>query len=381
MALVSPGGMPIIALGTHQIYLQNPSVAAATNTTMDAANEAAIMIGQMWTSDGGSHTLDTTGSSKMSWRAGTSTFANAGTTVKVGMAAVAAVTRPVRAANVANVITFDVSRTLTGGGGEITSGGYHNHVPDAGTKTIANGDLVAFCVQMTARAGVDSVLVSHTIHGSGFQRPASTSYVGGTYAQANGVPNAIITFSDGARGYFYGGYACSLFGQTQLIGTGTAQVEYGNFIQSPVPLRVYGIMAVIDFDANADVVLYSNPLVSPVAERSVSVVATETTVNGNRWGQFFFSTPFDMAANQPYAIIGKPTTATQITMVFTTFDSATHQEADHFGTNCYAISRPSGGGAFSAVNSGKDRFGMALLVSAFESGIGTVAPSYVLGMA
>jgi hypothetical protein len=373
--------MPIIALGTHQVYLQNPSVAAATNTTMDAANEAAIMIGQMWTSDGGSHTIDTTGSSKMSWRAGTSTFANAGTTVKVGLAAVSSGgTRPARAVNVANVITFDVSRTLTGGGGEITSGGYHNHVPDAGTKTIANGDLVAFCLQMTARAGVDSVLVSHCIHGNGLQRPGSTSYVGGTYAQANGVPNAIITFSDGARGYFYGGYACSLFGQAQLFGTGTAQVEYGNFIMSPIPLRVYGIMAVVDFDQAADMVLYSNPLVSPVAERSVVVDATQTQVNGSRWGQFFFSTPFDMAANQPYAITGKPTTATQITMVFTTFDSATHQEADHFGTNCYAISRASGGGAFSQINSGKDRFGMALLVSSFESGIGSSAPSYMLGM-
>ena len=29
-------------------------------------------------------------------------------------------------------------------------------MPDAGSKTIANGDLVAVCVQMTARGGVDS---------------------------------------------------------------------------------------------------------------------------------------------------------------------------------------------------------------------------------
>jgi len=383
MALVNVGGLPLIALGTHHIYLQNQSVVAPTNTTLDAANEAAIMIGRVWTSDGGTHTIDTTGSSSLGYRPATSTFANGGTTVKVGLAtADLATTRPPRATNVANVITYSVSKTHTGSGTPtIVQNTWNENVPDAGTMTIAHGDIIAFAVQMTARAGADSVLVSHGIHGNGLQFPVSVSYVGGTYARASAVPNCTITFSDGARGYFYGSAVTGSFGVGQSFGTGTAQVEYGNFIQSPVPLRVYGVMAVVDFDGPADVCLYSNPLSSPgAAQRSVSVTTASTAANGNFWGQFMFDTPYDMQANQPYAITLKPTSATQITTVYHSQHLAVYQETDHFGTNCYAISRASGGGAFSQINSGKDRFGMALLVSSFESGIGSSAPSYMLGM-
>ena len=119
MALVGLDGQPLVAIGPvyNMTAAGAPAVAA---TTLDAANEALIAIGQIWTSDGASHTINTTGSSSIGWRTSSVTFANGSTVVKIGLAAVdTANGPPARAANAANVITFDVNAAPVGGGGGI----------------------------------------------------------------------------------------------------------------------------------------------------------------------------------------------------------------------------------------------------------------------
>jgi hypothetical protein len=155
-----PGGM-LVPYGPGFNTANLPSV-LATAAILDSANEAMIMIGYVVTSDGGSHTIDTTGSSSLQWLTGSSVgFTQAGTTVKVGLAAVDTATGPPpRAVNVSDVITFDVSRSMTGGGGGIAGANtWQTHVPTSGTKTVANGDFIAFAIQMTAWATADSIRV------------------------------------------------------------------------------------------------------------------------------------------------------------------------------------------------------------------------------
>src|SRR5688572_26489938 len=87
MSLAALGGIPLIPVG-HANRQGTTSIATLGNTTLDAANEACIMVGRLWWNDLGSHTIDTTGSSSLQWRTGASTFANGSTVVKVGLAAV-----------------------------------------------------------------------------------------------------------------------------------------------------------------------------------------------------------------------------------------------------------------------------------------------------
>ena len=87
MALVSLDGSFCVPIGPPLITVA-ASTPATTTVTLDAANEAGIYIGRIIWADGGSHTVDTSGSSSIAWRTGAATFSNAGTTAKVGLAAV-----------------------------------------------------------------------------------------------------------------------------------------------------------------------------------------------------------------------------------------------------------------------------------------------------
>jgi hypothetical protein len=339
---------------------------------MDAANEAIIMIAEIFNPDGASHTIDTTGSSSLGWRTGTTTFNNGGTTVNVGLAAVDASNGPPgRAANAANVITFDVSRSMTGGGGEVTTAAWQEHVPDAGTKTIANGDIVAFCVQMTARGGADSVIAGCTLEpASGAARfPCVTAFTGGSYTNATSHPNFVITYSDGTRGYPVNGQVVNGGATTVTWNNTSGTKEYGNYFELPVPAKIYGIGAYVTVSADLDLILYSDPLGTPVAQKTTSVDLNQVASAAAGIVYKLFPTPYEVAANAPVAGIVKPTSASNVSAIHKSVNIAAHQDADQLGQNCYAVNRDTG--AFAAQNSNKDRFGIGLLIGAWDDGAGS----------
>ncbi len=372
MTLVAVDGTPLVPMGAAGRG-GVPLLTTASNTVLDAANEACIMIGHIITEDGGSHTIDTSGSSSLGWMSGALTFANAGTTVKCGLAVVDTTTGPPgRAANAANVITFDVSKSLTGGGGGITASAWQEHVPDTGTKTIANGDLIAFAVQMTAAGGADAVRPQTIVNIGAAPTiyPYVTDYVGGAYTNNGLLPNVVITFSDGKLGWFAGGVAFLTPTTTTTWNNTSGTKEYGNFFQPPFPAGVYGIYLAASIVGNMDIILYSDPLGTPVAEKTVSIDLNTVGAASNRNGLVWFPAPFNATINQPLAAIAKPTSATNNTMAYKTYNIAGHQKTEPFGTNGYAVSRNTG--AFAAVNSGKDRYTIGLLVGAWDNGANTV---------
>jgi hypothetical protein len=81
-----------------------------------------------------------------------------------------------------------------------------------------------------------------------------------------------------------------------------------------------------------------------------------------------FATPYDASANQPLVVAAKPTTGTNITVTYKSFNIAGHQNSD-FPGSAYACTRGSSG-AFTQQNSGKDRYGLGLLIGAFDAGGG-----------
>jgi len=362
MSLVALDGTPLVKLGS----LWSPGTAAAwavTGVTQDAAKEATIMYGQVFTDDGGSHTIDTTGSSSLGWRTAGVTFANVGSTFKVGLAAMDLANGPPgRAANASDVITLDVSKSMAGNGGGVTANAWQEHVPDAGTKTVAHGDFIAFCTQMTALGGADLVNTSISSTAGAGNDPGLTQYTGGTYTAVSAVPNCLITFSDGHLGWFGGAVLLSSV-TAQTWNSGSATKEYGNYLQFPFPVKIYGVYGMVAVAADFDFVLYSDPLGTPVAQKTVSVDANAVVNSGARPIQKLFSSPYSAAANQPLAIIAKPG-GSNISVTYKTLNASAHQAADHCGTNGYAVNRASG--AFAAQNSNKDRFAIGLLIGAWS---------------
>lgn len=373
MTLAAITGMPIIPVG-HASRQWLASIAALTNQTMNAANMAVVMIGHLRWEDSGSHTIDTTGSSSIQWRSAGSTFANAGTTVKVGIGAVDASTGPpARAVNVSNVITMDVSASFTGGGGGITTTAWQTSVPTTGTKTVGNGDLIAVSVQMTARAGSDSVLVSCENMPLTCMQPTVTTFDGTFYNATLSVPNVVVVASDGTRGYIYGGYVASIGSSTQVWDNTQTIKEYGNILRFPFPARAYGILGGGSFAAATDLILYGTPLGTPSALATASVNAVQiATSSGVDDFKTMFASPVDLLANTDYGVIAKATSASSISMLYKSYNISAHQNSEPLGTDCYAINRNTG--AFVAQNSNKDRFAIGLLVGAFDSGGGGSSP-------
>jgi hypothetical protein len=296
MALANMYGGFNIPIGPN--LLGTRGLLAVRSTTMDAANEAVHFIGRAVTSDRGSHTLNTSGS--IGWRTGGSTFASGTTVVKVGVGSVDAATGPAaRAVNVADVITSDVVASFTGGAGGITTNAWQTSTPTSGSKVIANGDLVAITIQMTARGGADSVLASTMNAGGALHRPIVTDFTGGTYSVPVALPNAIIAFADGAYAWIEGSDIFSTL-TTRTWNSGSATKEYGQLYNFPFPLRIVGAYGWIDPDADCDVVLYSDPLGTPVAEKTVSIDANITSSANGRYFEEFFPTAYDYAAGQKY---------------------------------------------------------------------------------
>lgn len=363
-----PGGFGV------QVMQQIAAPAVPTgssSTTLDATNEACIMYGYIVTSDGSSHTIDTTGSSSLQWRSGGVTFANAGTTVRIGLAAIdTAVGPPARASNTTNVINFDVYRDDVGGGGGITANAWQTDAPTNGTKTVANGDLICFAIQMTARGGADSVVVGvGSQPPNGTHYPFVTNFTGGSYAAAVVLPNAIIAFSDGAYGWFFlSDVFSTLSARTYNVDTATTD-EYGQLYQFPFPVRISGIVTHLDPDANCELILYSDPLGSPVAQRTITIDANTPAAASGRKLFASFSTVYDLAANTPIVVSMRPTTTTNCSIYYKTFGHADHRITEPYGTSGYGVGRIGNSGAFAQQNSGLDNYTIGIMIKGFADDV------------
>lgn len=342
-----------------------------TDSNINAANLAVCMIGQIWWPDHTSHTVDTTGSSAIGWRSGSGIFANSGTTLNVGIAAVDASNGPTgRPSNAAGVINFDVAAAILGNSGLVTSNAWIESVPTTGSKTIGHGELVAVCWQLSSRAGSDAVLIrSVGTAGVSSGIPNFCIYNGSSFSAQGLMPNCVVRASDGTRGYLIGSSVASS-SSSQSWNSGSTTKEYGNIIQVPYPCKAYGVVDYSNVGGDTDFVLYEDPLGTPVARASVSIDANTVGTSSIAIYGAMFTTGFGftLAANTPYAISKKPTTATNVSLSYLTFGNSAHQTSVPGGDNGYAVSRNTG--AFSAQNSQLDRYFLGLCVGGGDAGGG-----------
>ena len=326
--------------------------AAGSQVTLNATGETLYVSGHIMLQDpsGGSKTISAAGGGSIVWKAVGVTFANAGTTFKVGIQDVSTVSSPAQGDG-----TFDVEASFTGGGGGVTGSATQTSVMTSGTKTIAHGDLVSITFSMTARGGADSVAIQNrgiSSYPSAPNLPALSNNTSGSYSKGNILPNCYIVFDDGTLGWFLG----QPFYETQPTivtfnsTTGTAD-EYGNIINSPGTFKALGMYGLITAGTSSDfeLILYSDPLGTPVAERTVTVDATQLGNASSNIVEVLFTSPFTIKANTAYAVSIRPTTANNVSIYY--IDGKNSLDS-LVSSQFYSCSRLDNTGAFSDYNGG-----------------------------
>lgn len=347
-----------------------------TSYTMDAAAEKCGFVGKCYLEGRtGSKTISSAGG-KIHFFTGSSTFANASTTIRVGIQDVDGTTGNSGAGGMATPDgTFDVYDDLVGGTDTIGATSTITVTMSSGTKTINHGDLIAIVFDMTSRGGADSVNVmgiSATSFTAGL--PHTGQNLAGSWVRQASLPNAIIEFDDGTYGVI-DGTIISQGGNTTAIGSvgdynsGSSPNEYGLLFQLPFPCKVDGAWISGRPNTNSadfNVILYSDPLGTPSAQATVSVDAhTMASQDGLRPFVVTFGSEVSLTANTDYAIAFKPTTANSCNMNVLTYANAAFRKF-YCGTNASRASRASG--AFASNTTNIPLIGVR--ISGFDDGAG-----------
>ena len=365
MAFVSIRNAMLWPLG-----VSNPTTADGNSTTaIDSTADRLAMIGRIYlnTGPGTSKTLSAAGGGSIGWRSGTVTFANAGTTVDIGLQDVddttGLPTRPDGA--------FDVAATFVGGGGGITTTAWQTSSMTGGTgsKTLTHGDKVAIVLDMTARAGADTIAMRGCP--APFQAfalaasfPGTVHFNGTTWAASLGYPNILITFDDGALGWID---ACPpVDDQTsEAFQDSTNPDERGMIFQLPMDCKVDALAAALaQTAAGADgtITLYSDPLGTPASIASFTLNAEGGAANSG-FNMQLLASDVSVTKNTDYCLAVRATGASNLTIQADTLPSAAARAAWTGTTNMRKGTRQNGTGAFAEESPAVTLYQMAVRIS------------------
>ena len=333
----------------------NVFVPAGSNVT-DASGKSIQYIGYVYLEDGvgGSSKTISSAGGKIYWNTSSVVFANAGTTLRVGIQDVSTSTAPAQGDG-----TFDVYKDLVGGTDTIKGTAPQTTVMASGSKTLTHGQLIAIAFTMTSRGGTDSVNYrswSPATTTGNTQMPTTMTNASGSFVRGAGVPDAVIEFDDGTLGWIMGSY--TLTEQNSVVyNLNTAGAdEYGNLIIPRFSMRAAGLFGIANpasSSADFELCLYSDPLGSPTLIEAITIDATQLA-NSTSFGAFSipFATPRILSVGTTYAITFRPTTTTNITSYYHGVGDARFWRLNTLGDDCYAINRINNSGAFSDYNGG-----------------------------
>lgn len=375
------GGTPLNISGTIGGY---SSVIQAA--TIDAVGEKAAHMGHMhWF--GNPTSAKTVGTSSIiSFFTNNVTYANASSVVRVGIQDVATAAGPPAQPDG----TWDVYKDCTTATGEMSSASDFvqvNVTMNTGSKSIAQGDLIAVVFDMTGRGGSDSVTIQHILGAQGYvTRPVVNTYVGAAWGNLGNsltpYPNVLIQADDGTLGIIKGGYFIKYNGVYQWVSTSTPD-EYGLIFQVPFRCAVDSFVAAIGGSAaGADYImrLYSSPLGSPAVLASVQVDGAQMGGNSDdRYAVFGISTPVILNPNTDYCLAVEPNGINQIDLGYITLGNANHRPVLGLA-NCRGASRNNAGGGASPVFSGETTTtipGLGVGISHLD--MGNPNPTYAIG--
>lgn len=331
-----------------------PIVASTVASVMDAAGESCAAVGHVHLSTGpGTSKVLSSSGGKIYFRATAATFSDGSTNLRVGV-------NDVGATGLEDG-THDAYGDWVGGTDTISTTALNAVAIETGSKTITHGDLIAIVVEMTARGGADSVSVA-TLGSAEQLLPYGTIDTGSGPTKTNRFMPATIEFDDGTLGWL--DYASShapsfaLWQSTHAaFNTGTTPDEIALVFQVPFKAAAVGLFALIGGVAAADdfeVILYSDPLGTPVAERTFVQDSDLLSPGGVYWSRSFTSA-YTLNINTNYAIAVRPTTANSISLHYVDFGSGNGhlRNATMLGTNWSQYSRSDQTGAFASQDTTK----------------------------
>lgn len=345
----------------------------ATALTMNTTGQQVAMIGQICWQDGGTHTVDTTGSSAISFRLGSSTFA--ASTMDIGIQDVATGSGPLAQPDG----TFDVKVTLTNSG--LTTSAWNNIAltsGGSGTKTMAHGDPIAVDWNLTSRGGADQIALQ-AIPGGGRSFPLTNIFTSGawqTSSISNGIPNVIITASDGTLGKLFATFPTSSEA-SETFKSGDAADERGMIVQVPWDDKLVGywlLMGGVDAASDGTITLYASPTGTPAA-----VSGTTVSFLAEQLGQlsaspsyqhFLLPTPVSLSKNTDYCMALKATGASNVILDANTLGAAGYRALCDGGSTLFKATRSAGGGG-AFTTSSTVIYTMGLILGSFNDSGGS----------
>jgi hypothetical protein len=322
-----------------------------TSCTLDAAGEKFAMIGHVFWADksGSAKTFST--SSTISVKFGSVTFADASTTLRIGIQDVATSTVTLTQPDG----TFDVYADIAGNSGTITSSDDNivkTLTMTTGTKSITHGDLIAVVLDLTARAGSDSLQILGNYSESNVLRPISVNDIGSGWADLSvstaAQPLVMLIANDGTRGILKGGVFHKA-GATYPLQASTNPNRRGLIFQVPFACKVDSLCfvgAAASASADGSLKLYSTPLGTPTALATVSLLGEQMNNSVNeRPGIYGLASEVELSADTDYAVIVEGTGTADITIGYIEMNSADDRTVNGL-QNCRGAYRNGDSGAF-----------------------------------
>lgn len=353
----------------------SPSI-SPSNSTLNAAGESAAIIGYVTLeggSSGGSKTISSSGG-KIHWRSSTLTFSNAGTTIRVGI-------NDVGVTGLEDG-THDVYKDLVGGTDTINNG-LNSTAMASGSKTISHGDFIAVVIEMTARGGTDQITVP--VYGP-FLIPYGTVDTGAGPTKSSNCMQVTIEFDDGTVGWIGnnfiipGGTATGL-GTNTTFNVSSNPDERALIFQLPFPCSIVAPYLYLSSIASTDdyeIILYSDPLGTPVAKRTITV---DADLEGSASGPNIkgFSTPYSISANTKYALAVRPTTANSVGWSDWVYGGGNSHllRPSVLGANWYLGTRTNQTGAFTETTTTLPIAGF--FINQFDDGVSTGGFTGIIG--
>ncbi len=348
--------MGILTLNTPLIFPTFPTsvFTPSTAASLNAAGKAATVIGKVRLQAGtGSKTISSAGGKIWIEISGTPTFASGSTSITVGI-------QDVNTSTGLHDQSFDVFASFVGGRGALTASTWNKMTMASGTKTIAQGDLIAIVVSMTARGGSDSINLGtqlNIVYGAmGF--PYGTAENASVAAKSTGsLVVALIEFDDGTVGWIEGTLpwtpvSVSNTSFTALtFNSGSTPDEYCSVFPG-LDATVVGIGLHLKTDSVVgiahDVILYEDPLGTPIVLATVTPNVNLYSGGASTSEEIFTISPIPIVSTKTYGIALRPTTVTDIVMDYFNYASGFDKLKlmGPFGTNAKMASRTDQTGAF-----------------------------------
>jgi hypothetical protein len=372
---------PIInlQLGSTPLYGGYPG-----NITMNASGRSLSVIGRIRFPNQATSKLVSSAGAAILWYAqGANVFTTVGTTMRLGI-------MDVDLATGLEDGSFDVYKEFVGGTDTVPAASLLTTPMTAGSKVLSDGDLIAIGVKMIARAGSDAVgVVSAATSNGPLPTPNLGFPIGGVNVGALARSQVqflwcLLTTDDGTLGWIEGMPPLPFLSIANLtaFGLNTTPDEYANTFVAPFKMQISGMgvsMAGVAAGDLFDLILYADPLTSPVTLATVSFDpdVTAQTAGNNGLHLAALPTPITLTAGRTYGIAVRPTTAGTVIMGYqnlaaasgTTAQATLIKSACFLGPSLKVASRTDLTGAF--VEVAPTAFPLFLLdVCGLEDGIG-----------